>query len=180
MTIDAEVPVPEWGLSAAGRRRAAAIAAMPWVPGLSAVFASTERKAVECAELLAAVAGVTMQRDAELGENDRSATGFLVPDEFEVVADEFFARPDRSVRGWERAADAQRRMVDAANRCLAVSRGDVVIVAHGAVGTLLLCHLRGVPIDRRHDQPGAGSGYAVDRVTMRPLTGWERLPLAAT
>ena len=55
VTIDPSVPVPQWGLSTAGRERAAAVAAEPWVRRLAAVFASTERKAVETAELLAAV-----------------------------------------------------------------------------------------------------------------------------
>jgi hypothetical protein len=43
-------------------------------------------------------------------------------DEFEAVADEFFALPDVSVRRWERAIDAQRRIVsvvDARDRPLA-------------------------------------------------------------
>ena len=44
-------------------------------------------------------------------ENDRSATGFLEPSEFERVADEFFARPTVSIGGWERAIDAQKRIV---------------------------------------------------------------------
>jgi hypothetical protein len=35
----------------------------------------------------------------ELGENDRSATGFLEPDVFETTADRFFAEPDRSIDG---------------------------------------------------------------------------------
>ena len=46
-----------------------------------------------------------------LGENDRSSTGYLPKAEFEAVADAFFARPEESVRGWERAVDAQRRIV---------------------------------------------------------------------
>lgn len=43
-------------------------------------------------------------------ENDRSATGFLPPSEFESVADEFFAKPEVRVRGWEPAIDAQARI----------------------------------------------------------------------
>jgi hypothetical protein len=39
----------------------------------------------------------------ELGENDRSATGYLSEPEFDDVVDEFFRRPEESVWGWERA-----------------------------------------------------------------------------
>lgn len=71
------------------------------------------------------------------------------------MADEFFARPEVSVRGWERAVDAQGRIVTAVTELLADERsgaGDVLVVAHGAVGTLLLCHLLGRPITRQLDQ----------------------------
>jgi broad specificity phosphatase PhoE len=34
----------------------------------------------------------------------------------------------------------------------------MVIVSHGGVGTLLLCHLKGVPISRTEEQPGTTGG----------------------
>jgi broad specificity phosphatase PhoE len=175
VAVDPSVPVPEWSLSAAGRARLAHLVAQPWVRGLTGVVSSTERKAVETAEVLAAAAGVPLGTDEALGENDRSATGFLPPAEFEAVADEFFARPYDSVRGWERAIDSQRRIVTAVRRVAAAATGDVAVVAHGGVGTLLLCSLLGVPIDRRHDQPGQGSWYRFDAATGRVAHGWRRL-----
>jgi len=48
-----------------------------------------------------------------LGENDRSATGYLEPQEFETTANAFFAYPERSIRGWETAQAAQTRIVEA-------------------------------------------------------------------
>jgi len=48
-----------------------------------------------------------------LGENDRSATGFLARDEFEATVNAFFAYPQDSIRGWEPAVDAQARIVRA-------------------------------------------------------------------
>ncbi|WP_369138414.1 histidine phosphatase family protein [Modestobacter versicolor] len=173
--VQPDVAVPQWGLSAAGRARLAALLAQPWVPGLTRVVSSTERKAVETAEALAAAVGLPVARDAELGENDRSATGYLPAAEFEALADRFFGSPDESVRGWETARDAQRRIVAAVGRAAAGATGDVAVVCHGGVGTLLLCHLLGVPIDRRHDQPGQGSWYAFDPATGRVPHGWRRL-----
>ncbi len=121
--------------------------------------------------------GLPVVVDEALGENDRSATGFLPPAEFEAVADLFFRTPTVSVRGWETAQAAQQRMVLAVQRCLArADTGDVAVVAHGAVGTLLWCHLAGETVDRRHDQPGQGSWYSVDVASIRPLSAWRRLP----
>jgi broad specificity phosphatase PhoE len=62
-------------------------------------------------------------------------------------------------------------------RVLAASpsgEGDVAIIAHGGVGTLLLCHLRGDPIGRQHDRaPNNGGNYfAFDTTTRRVHHGW--------
>ena len=114
---------------------------------------------------------------ADLGENDRSATGFLPPAEFEAVADAFFAQPLQSVRGWERAIDAQARMVRAVEAIAAAERDTarVAIVAHGAVGTLLYCHLAGLPIDRRWDQPpNKGGNYFGFSLEPRGVASWWR------
>jgi len=174
--VDPWVPVPEWGLSNDGLRRAAGLLVLPWAQQLAHVFSSGERKAVQTAELLAAAGGLSVVVDEALGENDRSATGYLPPAEFEAVADLFFREPTRTVRGWESARAAQQRMVTAVDRCLArAATGDVAVVAQGAVGTLLWCNLAEEPIDRRHDQPGQGSWYSVDLLTMRPLSAWRRL-----
>ena len=158
--IDREVPVPRWPLSPRGRERMVAGLRQPWVAALGAVVCSSEQKAIDGAEILAGHLGLPFSQDAGLDENDRSATGFLPPPEFEAMADAFFAAPESSVRGWERAVDAQARVVAAVARVLAAHRGsgDIAIVSHGAVGALLYCHLAGVPIDRRWDQPPNGGG----------------------
>ena len=175
VAVDPSVPVAQWGLSAAGRARLAHLLAQPWVPSLTRVVSSTETKALQTAHALAQASRLPVDTDAELGENDRSATGYLPPAEFEALADEFFAHPDASVRGWEPARQAQQRIIAAVARAVLGAEGDVAVVAHGAVGTLLLCDLLGVSIDRRHDQPGQGSYFRYDAVTRRPAHGWRRL-----
>ncbi|HYO35915.1 MAG TPA: histidine phosphatase family protein [Geodermatophilus sp.] len=173
--VDPDVPVPEWGLSDAGRARLRHLLALPWVPRLTRVVSSAERKARETAAALAAATGLPVGVDPLLGENDRSATGFLPPAEFEATADAFFARPTESVRGWERAVDAQARVVAAVARAVDGAGGDVAVVCHGGVGTLLLCRVLGVPIDRRRDQPGQGSVFSYDPVTGEGAGPWVRL-----
>jgi broad specificity phosphatase PhoE len=174
--VDPSVPVPEWGLSDSGRSRLDRLLELPWARTATCVASSAERKARETADALARVAGVEVLVDADLGENDRSATGFLPPDEFEAVADEFFAHPSRSARGWETAHAAQRRVVRAVERLLRDHPDQrLVIVSHGGVGTLLQCSLAGVDIDRRHDQPGQGSWYRFDGASWQLLHGWRRI-----
>ncbi len=171
--IDPAVPVPAWGLSDEGRRRAAAMLGQPWIAEVRRLVSSDESKAVETAEIIGAHLGLEVEVRSGIGENDRSATGFVPPDEFEQLADAFFATPDESVRGWERAVDAQTRIVGGLADLLAGDgEGDVAVVGHGGVGTLWYCHLLGVPIDRRHDQPGQGHYFSVDLGTARPVHHW--------
>jgi broad specificity phosphatase PhoE len=175
--IDSSVPVADWKLSPRGRERMTRALALPWVDGVRAVWCSAERKARDGAEILAGHLGLPVNTLAELGENDRSASGYLPKAEFEAVADLFFANPERSVRGWERAADAQCRIVAAVDRVLACSAGcggDIAIVSHGGVGALLLCHLRECAIGREHDQPPGNGGnyFAFDVETQSVQHGW--------
>ncbi|MBN8943348.1 MAG: histidine phosphatase family protein [Rhizobiales bacterium] len=173
VVIDPGVPVPRWHLSDSGIRRMRFFAAAPELKDLTAVWASDETKAIEAAGLLAGRTGLPVGVHRGLHENDRSATGFLPPAEFQRVADQFFASPEESVRGWERAVDAQARVVAAVDDILARHPGgDLAFVAHGGVGTLLLCHRLGVPISRALDQHFEGHYWAFDIATRRVQHAW--------
>lgn len=171
--VEPAAPIETWGLSAVGRARADGAADVAWNAGVRRIVSSTEVKAIETAAVLARAVGVVPTRDAALGEIDRSATGYLPFAEFDGVVDGFFAEPERSVRGWERAVDAQARIVAAVRRLGA--DGDVTIVSHGAVGALLLADLRGEPISRGLDQPGMGSVFTFDPRAWRATGGWRRV-----
>lgn len=175
--IDPDVPVPEWGLSELGRKRAERFASLPMLAGTTGIVSSAETKAIETADIVSAAISTPYQIREKTHENDRSATGFLNPDEFEQVVDQFFNKPAQSVRGWERAIDAQARIVAEAEVIIgAHARGDLLMVGHGAVGTLLLCHLAGWSISREHDQPpGGGHMFAYDLEAGSVLHGWRSI-----
>ncbi|GMB80929.1 histidine phosphatase family protein [Shinella zoogloeoides] len=171
VAIDPAVPVPDWGLSERGRERAALAASTDWAGRIGRFVASTERKAIETADILAA-GRVPVETDHAMGENDRSATGFLRPDAFEEAANWFFAHPQESFHGWERAMDAQARIVAAVERVLATHDPalPIAFVGHGGVGTLLKCHLGGTPIRRDRDQPPGGGNLFAFRLADRSVT----------
>ena len=162
--IDPTVPVPDWGLSDVGRARAQRAPLLGWAAGIRHVISSGERKAIETAEIFADAFGLEVGIVEATHENDRSATGFLPPAEFQEVANAFFAAPQESIRGWERAIDAQTRIVSAVRSTLArIPSGEpVLFCGHGGVGTLLKCHLLGAPIARLHDQSSGGNWYVFD------------------
>ena len=179
VVIDPAVPVPRWPLSEVGRRRAHLFADSLVDGPVTAVWSSREQKALDGGAIIAGRLGVPHRIDPDLGENDRSATGYIAPPEFwEVVAD-FFGKPDESVRGWETARHAQRRIVTALHRLARdePTRGDIVVVAHGGVGELLMAHLQGVAIGahEKPQHPGGGCWIEIDRASFEVLAGWTNI-----
>jgi broad specificity phosphatase PhoE len=172
VTIDSAVPIQDWPLSPRGRARHERFAQNEALKNLTAIYTSPERKARDAAALLPPAPITILEA---LKENDRSATGYLPQAEFEKTADDFFANPDTSIRGWERAIDAQSRIIKAINHITSTdpTEGDIAISAHGGVGALLLAHLKKSPISRRHDQPPnkGGNFFRFQGETL--LHGWQ-------
>ncbi len=165
--IDPAAPVSQWDLSDKGRLRLEQGLRQPWLLEIDHVISSREKKAIETGQIIASHLGMELITAPDLHENERGATGFIEPEEFERVADEFFSRPAVSVRDWERALDAQSRVVAALKQALAtIPNGEPVLFAgHGAVGALLKCHLANTAIDRAFDQPphvGGGCWFRFD------------------
>jgi broad specificity phosphatase PhoE len=175
VVIDPAVAVPKWGLSETGRERMVNFCAAPFVKNFGSIFCSDETKAKEAAAILAQVCNLAPIIIDTLGENDRSATGVLPKDVFETAANEFFARPDVSYKGWETATDAQARIIGAVDNVLkrASSDGDIAIVSHGGVGTLYKCNLKHILITRTEDQPRQGHYYVFDAITKKLMQDWE-------
>ncbi len=172
VTVDPATPITRWSLSETGRQQAEVLSRDPRLARMTTLWSSAERKAQETAAIIAS--GLPVLTEADLGENDRSSTGYLPHAEFEAAADRFFAAPGESFRGWETADAAQKRIVDAVTRIAeGHNEGDLVIVSHGAVGTLLRCHLAGLAIDRRHDQPGQGHLWVATLPGLHDPTGWQ-------
>ena len=201
---DPAVAVPRWPLSARGRARMTALLARSWVASLGAVYCSDEQKALDGAAILAGHLGLTPVVVPALGEVDRSSTGWLPEEEHAAAARRLFAQPEESVRGWETAAAAQGRIVAAIGAIVSRAgeqggggageqEADVdetfspapllprspalAVVAHGAVGTFYLCHLKGVPISMSEAQRGRDGGYyyCFDAATGRLIHDWTRI-----
>ncbi len=180
VVIDPAVPVTRWPLSATGRRRAGLFVDRVAGGHVTAVWSSGEQKALDGGALIARRLGLPHRIDPDLGENDRSAMGYVAPPEFWEIVAEFFSHPDVSVRGWETASHAQTRIVTALRRLVRdePTRGDIVVVSHGGVGALLMAHLQGVEIgaEDRPQHPGGGCWFEMDRDRFDILKGWLSLP----
>jgi broad specificity phosphatase PhoE len=178
VVIDPAVPVPRWPLSAVGRRRMEAFADALGGRRPAAIWSSDEEKARNGAEILASRLGAPHRIDAALGENGRESTGYIAPPEFWKVVEQFFARPDESIRGWEKARDAQTRIVSALNAIDTATRdGVVLVVSHGGVGALLTAQLQGVVIGQedRPQHPGGGCYLVINRRPLSLKESWREM-----
>lgn len=183
VVIDPQVPVPRWPLNDTGRKRMSRFADALSDTRLSSIHASTEQKAMDGAAIVAERFDLPYRTHEDVGENDRSATGYIAPPEFWEVVDAFFANPHESIRGWERAIDAQSRIVNAVSRIAAEDDGpgDTLVVAHGGVGCLFMAHLQQVEIgqESRPRHPGGGCFIVVDRETLALRQDWRVIEEAA-
>lgn len=178
VVIDPAVPVPRWPLSPKGRARMNAFAEALEGRPVAAVWSSDEQKALEGGDILSRRLAAPHRVDPLLGENGRESTGYIAPPEFWEVVAEFFAKPDESVRGWETARHAQRRVVDAVERLNADSPpGVVLVVSHGGVGALLTAHLQAVEIGRedRPMNPSGGCYLTIDRCALALRQSWREI-----
>jgi broad specificity phosphatase PhoE len=185
--INPDKDVPKWSLNEIGQARVRQLTERITKDGILSdtkyVISSNETKALETAEPIVDILGCTLTICPLMHENDRNSTGFLKPDEFERVADQFFATPDVSARGWETAQHAQTRILQQVNESLSSHKhDDVLFVGHGGVGTLLYCALSGNEIHRKFDQGAANTGavgggnyFAFDINTKKPLHGWHAM-----
>lgn len=179
--IDPGVAVSDWGLSVRGLEQAHRCLDQPWVPTIMRIVSSPEAKAVEMATVLGDHLRIPIETRNSTTEIDRSSTGFVPPAEHERLADRLFAEPHASAQGWETADHAQARIASAvADLFEPRDDGDIAIVGHGGVGTLLMCWLADLPIDRVHDQPGQGHYWSYDTTNGRMVHRWKPIDSIGT
>jgi broad specificity phosphatase PhoE len=175
VVLDPSIPIPQWDLSELGRQRLEEMLNQPWLEAVQAIYCSNEQKAKSAARRIAEHIGLQEQIVEALGEIDRSSTGYLSRPELEPVVATLYAQPEKSVRGWERAADAQQRTIRALKQIISElpNNSTIAVVGHGGVGTLLLNFIKGTQITRADAPSGQGYYYAFVWETRQLLHGWK-------
>ena len=137
-------PPAEWGLSEAGIRRARALADRVRPGSARAVYTSTERKAVETAQLLGTAWQLPVTPIIGLHEHERAGEPRVQASEFERRVRELFGRPRDLVYGTETGEQARRRFEHALATLLTTDSSDVIVVSHGTVISLFVAHAAGI------------------------------------
>ena len=180
--VDPAAPVRDWHLSDEGRARVLRVVNAPWMSRVTRVVTSSEYRVIETAHILAARRDLPVEIKPEFDDSGRPPADFLSVMELEQDARRLLRPAAESARpGWEPAADAQRRVAGGIDAVLDARSddGDLLIVGQGRIGTLLLCHLAGLPISREHFQPTPGGNlFAFDCATRKVHFRWR--PVAAS
>ncbi|WP_304172383.1 histidine phosphatase family protein [Phenylobacterium aquaticum] len=143
--IDPDAAPTTWPLSDEGRAAATALAGKLDRFEPVALASSSELKAVQTAQAIAAVLGLPLSQDAGLGEQRNETGGFHDQQVFEALVARMFQEPHHLVLGEETGEAARRRFADALDRQMAAHPdGTLVVVAHGRVISLWAAQVLGV------------------------------------
>jgi broad specificity phosphatase PhoE len=141
-----ELPANLWHLSDEGRLRCKTLAERLSIRRPDVIVTSLEPKAAETGKIVANILGKPFETAEGLHEHDRSNVGFSKSKgQFEAQVALFFENPASLVLGKETADETHRRFSKAV--ASVVERhpsGNIAIVAHGTVITLLVTRTTGL------------------------------------
>ena len=144
VSVDVGETAHRWSLSAAGRQRCLPLARrlLPYQP--TSIYSSLEPKAAETAKLIAPELQLTVRHRPDLRETQRFGVPFMPQAQFDANVARYFAIPDQRVFGGESADEAHARFAGAIERIeRQAPAGNIVVVAHGTVISLLVSRRRG-------------------------------------
>jgi len=175
--IDPTIPVPEWELSEVGKLRTQEFVEKNILPEkVAAIFSSIEKKAEQTANIIAKKFYLTPKLCPELGEIDRSSTGYVPLNEHNYIVREWFNHPTVSIKGWETAERVQKRAVNHLITMIAQFEEDtIVVVSHGGIGAVTLAALLYQDISLRYEQPQLGSYFVFDSKEVKVVEQWQAM-----
>lgn len=142
--VDPMVESSKWPLSDRGRAMCKPLAMRIAEHEPAAIVSSTEPKALETAQLVAAELGLSSSTAEGLHEHDRSNVPHMRSGEFISMVELFFRKPEQRVLGNETAAAAASRFAGAIDGVLtAHPEENLAVVTHGTVLALLLADRAG-------------------------------------
>ncbi len=154
--IDEDEPANSWVLSPEGESRASKLAIAIAAMKPASVHTSAEQKAMQTAEAITDITGLTLSMDPGFNEQHRENERFTSKDEFSRRIGEALRSPDELIYGSETVSSAVERFDKALHDAEQYSQpGDMAVVSHGTII----------------------SAYVASRVDIDPAELWESLGL---
>lgn len=176
--IDPLVAAREWHLSDEGRRRCLPLAKTVSLHDPTLVVTSTEFKAVETGQIIAAQLGVRCGTAEDLHEHERPLAPWQGSDSFERQVARFFDQPGNLVLGDETADQARTRFGAALQAVLSrYPEGNLAVVSHGTVISTLVAYHNGLDPFRFWKSLGLPAVVLLDVPSFRLWETVEDLPV---
>lgn len=136
------IPANGWHLSESGRQSCSSLLEQLADQDIKTIFSSSEPKAVETAEIIAAGLSLPFEIQPGLHEHDRSNTPYFKSKTvFENQVRDFFNNPASLVMGKETALQAFLRFKQAIDQIIMTNANqNIAVVSHGTVITLLVSY----------------------------------------
>jgi broad specificity phosphatase PhoE len=177
--VDPNLPIPAWSLSERGKQRVRSLLVKKWVGNIGSLYCSKEKKSIDTAEIIKEHIQVNYSIIDSLGEIDRSKTGYLPPDKHLETVKLFYAFPNISINGRERAIDAQNRIIKTVQRIVDLDFGtkEIAIISHGGIAALFLAYLSKEKIDVSFGQPDINGGcyFIFNAKTYQLISSWQSI-----
>ncbi len=111
--IKPAIPVEQWPISDVGRKQVSHLVKLLRWDQVDAIYSSQENKALVTAEAIFSKWHHLIHLPAksgfpELGEINRTSTGFLAKDDYLEAMKFFYEKPNQSYKGWETADHVRR------------------------------------------------------------------------
>lgn len=152
------LPPVQWTLSPAGRRRCRPLAARLREHDPAVVLSSSERKAIETAQLVGSLLERPYEQVIGLGEHDRSGEPYHDRETFLQLVEALLTCPEEEVFGQETGAEALARFETAVATIVETyAIGNIAAVTHGTVLSLFVAARSGedaYPFWEKLAQPG--------------------------
>lgn len=175
--VQQDIPVNKWHISDDGWKQTMRLVRKPFWAHVDTIYSSQEPKAKSVADEVEAH-HVNLKfpipfGNEELGEIDRSSTGYIGSEGYPKAMEQFYLHPSGSYNGWETAEAATERTLRVISHIMDDNLNKTVaIIGHGAVGTLLICYLKNISPTMKEDPKVPGCLVTIDWDNKKVLSEW--------
>ena len=172
---DPSLPLSLWDYSDSGAERWEKILKKLWIKNIEKIYSSPQQRARKAAQQMADELHYELHVRDDLDAVGGSNPEKLSPEARAAGMQLFYKFPQQNMNGWEKATDAQKRIIHAIEEILKESPGleHVAVVCHEDLGNLLICDFKQIPIQKLYYLEIGARFFYEEGI----CKGWEMLEL---
>jgi len=173
VNIDQKIPVDQWTLSDKGLYEVQNLLEKELWKEVDVIYSSKETKASTVAKMAANKFSIVHFEEKDLGETDRSSTGFIQSEEYMNVVQEAYANIETGTRGWESHNHMMERNGKVLDKIKELHfNKTIAVVGHGGAGTTIKCYIKRIAPSFHEDPKKTGCYFIADLDNGDILQDW--------